>query len=178
MFSNGYFGAAKQVALALDALIKTRYPKDVLHVVTFSSRARKITGKDLLLTTSSQMDQGTNYQHALRLARKLLTNQKCNNKEIILISDGEPTAHLERDQVYFQYPPCLRTLQLTMQEVRACTAQRIVINTFMFDNSPFIIGFVNHMARLNKGRVFFTNPDNLGKYILQDYLSNKHKIIG
>ena len=124
------------------------------------------------------MDQGTNYQSALRLARKLLTNQNCNNKEIILISDGEPTAHLERDEVYFQYPPSLRTLQLTMREVRACTAQRIVINTFMFDNSPFIIGFITQMARLNKGRVFFTDPDNLGKYVLQDYLSNKHQIIG
>jgi uncharacterized protein with von Willebrand factor type A (vWA) domain len=138
MFMNGYFEAAKQVAVALDTLIKTRYPKDILHVVTFSRRAREITGSQLLLTSSSQMDQGTNYQSALRLARKLLANQNCNNKEIILISDGEPTAHLERNEVYFQYPSSLRTLQLTMREVRACTAQRIVINTFMFADSPFL----------------------------------------
>ncbi len=177
MFMNGYFEAAKQVAVALDTLIKTRYPKDILHVVTFSRRAREISGKDLLLTSAGQRAQGTNYQSALRLARKLLTNQNCNNKEIILISDGEPTAHLERDEVYFQYPPSLRTLQLTMREVRACTAQRIVINTFMFENSPFIIGFVTQMARLNKGKIFFTDPDNVGKYVLRDYLSNKHKII-
>jgi uncharacterized protein with von Willebrand factor type A (vWA) domain len=178
MFMNGYFEAAKQVAVALDSLIKTRYPKDVLHVVTFSRRAREITETDLLLTSASEWGQGTNYQSALRLARKLLTNQNCNNKEIILISDGEPTAHLERNEVYFQYPPTLRTLQLTMREVRACTAQHIVINTFMFDNSPFIVGFVTQMARLNKGRVFFTDPDNLGKYVLQDYLSNKRQKIG
>jgi uncharacterized protein with von Willebrand factor type A (vWA) domain len=178
MFLNGYFESAKKVAVAMDTLIKTRYPKDVLHVVTFSRRARKISGKDLLLTSAFQREQGTNYQNALRLARKLLANQSCNNKEIILISDGEPTAHSERDEVYFQYPPSLRTLQLTMREVKACTAQRIVINTFMFDNSPFIIGFVNQMARINKGRIFFTDPDNLGKYILQDYLSNKNQAIG
>ena len=178
MFMNGYFEAAKQVAVALDSLIKTRYPKDVLHVVTFSSRAREVSGRELLLSSSGQRGQGTNYQSALRLARKLLASQNCNNKEIILISDGEPTAHLERDEVYFQYPPSLRTLQLTMREVKACTAQRIVINTFMFDNSPFFIGFITQMARLNKGRVFFTDPDNLGEYVLQDYLSNKHQKIG
>ena len=177
MFLNGYFEAAKQVAVAMDSLIKTRYPKDILHVVTFSRRAREIKGKDLLFTSSAQREQGTNYQDALRLARKLLANQNCNNKEIILVSDGEPTAHLERDQVYFQYPPSLRTLQMTMREVQACTAQRIVINTFMFDDSPFFTSFVTLMARLNKGRVFFSDPDNLGKYILMDYLINKHKKI-
>jgi uncharacterized protein with von Willebrand factor type A (vWA) domain len=178
MFLNGYFEAAKQVAVALDSLIKTRYPKDILHVVTFSRRAREITGRELLLTSLAQRGQGTNYQDALRLARKLLTNQSCNNKEIILVSDGEPTAHLERDEVYFQHPPSLRTLQLTLREVRACTAQHIVINTFMFDDSPFFTGFVTQMARLNKGRVFFTDPDNLGKYVLRDYLANKHQKIG
>jgi len=65
-----------------------------------------------------------------------------------------------------------------MQEVRACTAQHIVINTFMFDDSPFFTGFITEMAKRNKGRVFFTDPDNLGKYVLRDYLSNKHKKIG
>jgi len=177
MFLNGYFEAAKQVAVAMDSLIKTRYPKDILHVVTFSRRAREIKGKDLLFTSSTRREQGTNYQDALRLARKLLAVQNCNNKEIILVSDGEPTAHLERDQVYFQYPPSLRTLQMTMREVRACTAQRIVINTFMFDDSPFFTSFITHMARLNNGRVFFSDPDHLGKYILMDYLTNKHKKI-
>ncbi|MBI4180442.1 MAG: VWA domain-containing protein [Chloroflexi bacterium] len=178
MFLNGYFEAAKRVAVALDNLIKTRYPKDILHVVTFSRRAREIKGKDLLFTSSIQREQGTNYQDALRLARKLLTNQNCSNKEIILVSDGEPTAHLERDQVYFEYPPSLRTLQMTMREVRVCTAQRIVINTFMFNDSPFFTSFVTQLARLNKGRVFFCDPDNLGKYVLRDFLTNKYKKIG
>jgi uncharacterized protein with von Willebrand factor type A (vWA) domain len=177
MFLNGYFEAAKRVSVALDSLIKTRFPKDVLHVVTFSRRAREVSEKELLLASPGQRAQGTNYQSALRLARKLLASQTCNNKEIILISDGEPTAHLERDEVYFEYPPSLRTLQMTMREVRACTVQHILINTFIFDASPFTAGFVIQMARLNKGRVFFADPDNLGEYILQDYLSNKRQKI-
>ncbi|MEE8414232.1 MAG: VWA domain-containing protein [Dehalococcoidales bacterium] len=178
MFMNGYFQAAKQVAMAMDSLIKTRFPKDVLHVVAFARRAREIKGKDLLYISSTRGDQGTNYQDALRLARKLLAKQNCNNKEIILVSDGEPTAHMEGENVYFQYPSSLRTLQMTMREVRACTSQGIVINTFMFDDSPFFTSFVTQMARLNKGRVFFTSPDSLGEYLLMDYMTRKHKKIG
>ncbi|MBI3040892.1 MAG: VWA domain-containing protein [Chloroflexi bacterium] len=178
MFMHGYFQAAKQVAMAMDSLIKTRYPKDVLYVVAFSRRAREIKGKDLLYMSSIQREQGTNYQDALRLARKLLANQNCTNKEIILVSDGEPTAHLEKGGVYFQYPSSLKTLQMTMREVKACTSQGITINTFMFDDSPFFTSFVTQMARLNKGRVFFASPDSLGKYLLMDYLTKKHKKIG
>ncbi|OGO31212.1 MAG: hypothetical protein A2Z29_09220 [Chloroflexi bacterium RBG_16_56_11] len=178
MFLNGYFEAAKQVAMAMETLIKTRYPKDILHVVTFSRRAREITGKDLLSMSSSRREQGTNYQDALRLARKLLSNQSCSNREIILVTDGEPTAHLEGGQVYFQYPSSWRTIQMTMREVRACTAKRILINTFMFEYSPFFASFITQMTRLNKGRVFFTNPESLGEYVLVDYLSHKRKNIG
>jgi len=178
MFFNGYFEAAKQVAVAMDSLIKTRFPKDILHVITFSRRAREISGKDLLLMSAASSGQGTNYQDALRLARKLLSNQNCNNKEIILVTDGEPTAHFEGDQIYFQYPPSLRTIRLTMREVKACTAKRIVINTFMFEYSPFFVSFVTQMARLNKGRIFFASPENLGEYVLMDYLSHKYKKIG
>ncbi len=173
MFIQGYFPAAKRLAMAMDSLVRTRYPKDALHVIVFSRRAQEVRGKDLPYMSSPSGEQGTNYQDALRLARKLLANQKCNNKEIILVTDGEPTAHLEREEVYFQYPPSLRTLQLTMREVRACTSQGVVINTFMLDDSPFLAGFVTQMARLNRGRVFFTDPGNLGKYLLKDYLTKK-----
>lgn len=178
MFMNGYFQAAKQVALALDSLIKTRYPKDILHVVGFSRKANEIKQRELLNMIYARPSQGTNFQDALRLARKLLAGQSCSNKEIILVTDGEPTAHCEGEEVYFQIPPSLRTLQMTMREVRACTSQSIVINTFMFDDSPFFTAFITQMARLNKGRIFFTDPDNLGKYLLMDYLTRKNKKIG
>jgi len=178
MFYQGYFEAAKQVAMAMDSLIRTRYPKDDLHVVAFSRRAHEIKGTDLVYMNSSRGEQGTNYQDALLLARKLLSSQNCNNKEVILVSDGEPTAHCEGEDVYFQYPPNLRTLQLTLREVRTCTNKGIVINTFMFDNSPFFTSFVTQMAQINRGRVFFTSPDRLGEYLLLDYLTKKHSRLG
>ena len=95
-----------------------------------------------------------------------------------MVTDGEPTAHLEGDSVYFGFPPSFRTLQKTMKEVKACTSQRITINTFMFEHASFLTPFITQMMRLNKGRVFFANPDNLGKYVMMDYLSNKFKNIG
>jgi len=178
MYFQGYFEPAQQIAMALDSLIRTKYPKDVLHVIVFSRRAREIKGKDLLYMASMRGEQGTNYQDALRLARKLLARQNCTNKEIILVSDGEPTAHCEDDEVYFQHPMSMRNLQMTMREVKACTSQGIIINTFMFDYSPYFTNFVTQMARLNKGRVFFSSPDHLGKYLLMDYLTKKNKVIG
>jgi uncharacterized protein with von Willebrand factor type A (vWA) domain len=92
-----------------------------------------------------------------------------------LISDGEPTAHFEGESVYFEYPPSLRTLQLTLREVRKCTQKGIVINTFMLESGRFLGAFVTQMARLNKGRVFFTSADSLGEYLLVDYIGNKRK---
>lgn len=176
MFMSGYFEAAKQVAVALENLIRTRFPKDSLHILTFASRAHEIKQKQLLFTMGG--DRGTNYEDALRTARRLLARDSSSNKEIILITDGEPTAHLEGNHVYFNHPPTLRTLQKTFKEVRACTTQHITINTFMFEQASFYTRFVMEMARLNKGRVFFTNPDNLGKYVMMDYISNKHRKFG
>jgi uncharacterized protein with von Willebrand factor type A (vWA) domain len=176
MFMSGYFDSAKQVAVALESLIKTRYSKDSLYILTFASRASEIREKNLLFNVRGE--QGTNYEDALRTARKLLARQNCNNKEIIMITDGEPTAHLEGDLVYFGFPPSMRTLQKTMREVKACTSQRITINMFMFEHTSFLTPFITQMTKLNKGRVFFANPDNLGKYVMMDYLSNKFKNIG
>ena len=176
MFMSGYFDSAKQVAVALESLIKTRYPKDSLYILTFASRASEIRERNLLFNVRGE--QGTNYEDALRTARNLLARQNCNNKEIIMITDGEPTAHLEGDLVYFGFPPSMRTLQKTMREVKACTSQRITINMFMFEHTSFLTPFITQMTKLNKGRVFFANPDNLGKYVMMDYLSNKFKNIG
>lgn len=175
MFMNGYFDAAKRVAIALDSLIRSYYPKDSLNIIGFSGKAHEIKREDLIRMPFPYYEHGTNFQHALYVARKLLNGQNCANKEIILVSDGEPTAHVENGEVYFQHPPSMRTLQLTLREVRNCTQKGIVINTFMFDNSPFFTSFVTQMAQINKGRVFFANPDNLGKYMLLDYLGKKHQ---
>jgi len=172
---RGNFQAAKRVAIALDGLIRTQYPRDSLYIVGFSSYARRIKKEDIAYMSWDEFDPYTNMQHGLRLARKLLDKEMSTNKQIILISDGEPTAHFEGGQVYFQYPPSLRTLQLTLREVRHCTRKGIVINTFMLEGGPFLSAFVTQMARINKGRVFFTSADNLGQYLLVDYISNKKR---
>ena len=174
---RGNFEAAKRVTLALDGLIRSQYPKDTLHIVGFSSYARKIKAEDVSKIGWDEFDPYTNMQHGLSLSRRLLDKESCTNKQIILVSDGEPTAHYEDERIYFQYPPSLRTIQMTLREVRRCTQKGIVINTFMLDSGRFLGAFVTQMARMNKGRVFFTSADNLGQYMLVDYISNKKKRI-
>jgi uncharacterized protein with von Willebrand factor type A (vWA) domain len=177
MFMSGRLQAAKRTAIALDTLIRSQFPKDNLHIIGFSQRAGEIKKEDLPFVNWNGYEHGTNIQEALYLARKRLDKEQSGNKQIILISDGEPTAHIEGGQVYFQYPPTFRTMAMTMREVRRCTQKGIVINTFMLDESSYFSTFVVQMARLNKGRVFFANPDDLGKYVLVDYVSGKNKKI-
>ena len=112
-----------------------------------------------------EFDPYTNLQHGLYVARKLLSKEICTNKQIILVSDGEPTAHFEGKYLYFRFPPSLRTLQMTMKEFRKCTQKAITINTFMLESGRPFSAFVNRMARINKGRVFYTSADNLGQYL-------------
>jgi uncharacterized protein with von Willebrand factor type A (vWA) domain len=176
MAVRGRFQAAKRVAMALDGLIKNQYPKDSLYIVGFSSYARRIREEDLSYISWDESDIYTNIQHGLDIARKLLAKEKCTNKQIILVTDGEPTAHFEEDKTFYhQSPPCPRTLELTMREVRNCTRKGITINTFMLENEHFLNAFVTRMARLNKGRVFFTSTDSLGQYLLVDYIANKKR---
>ncbi|MBI2850824.1 MAG: VWA domain-containing protein [Chloroflexi bacterium] len=177
MFMRNYFEAAKRTAIALDCLIRSQFPKDVLHIVGFSQYARVIKKEDLFYVGQNRYEHGTNLQHALMLAEKLLAKEGATNKQIILISDGEPTAHIENGDIYFQYPPTLRTMQMTLREVRNVTQKGITINMFMLDDSLFLSSFVNRMASLNKGRVFFADPSDLGKYVLHDYITKKKKLI-
>lgn len=174
---RGNFQAAKRVTIALDNLIRTQYPKDSLYIVGFSSYARQIKKEDLTYMSWDEFDPYTNMQHGLLAARRLLVKEKCQNKQIILITDGEPTAHIEGGRLFFQFPPSLRTLQLTLREVRQCTRNHIVINTFMLEGRHFLSGFVTQIARINKGRVFYTSADSLGQYLLVDYISNKKKML-
>jgi len=174
---RGNFEAAKRVTLALDGLIRSQYPRDRLYIIGFSSYARKIKAEDLSRMGWDEFDPYTNMQHGLHLARTILDKERSTNKQIILVSDGEPTAHYEDERIFFQYPPSLRTIQMTLREVRRCTQKGIVINTFMLDSGRFMGAFVSQMARMNRGRVFFANADNLGQYMLVDYISNKRKRI-
>lgn len=172
---RGNFQAAKQVAIALDGLIRSQYPRDSLHIIGFSSYAREIKKEDLSAMIWDEFDPYTNIQHGLYLARKILTKERILNKQIILVTDGEPTAHTEGENIYTQYPPSLRTIQLTFREVEYCTRVGITINTFMLGKSYFLNALASKIARINKGRVFFTEADNLGEYMLLDYIANKKK---
>jgi uncharacterized protein with von Willebrand factor type A (vWA) domain len=173
LFNN--FQAAKKVTLALFALIRTQYPRDSLHVIGFSDYAREIKEEDLARVNWNAWVSGTNLQHALMLSRKLLANEKGGSRQILLITDGEPTAHLEGGQSYFSYPPSYRTELETLKEVKRCTQEGIVINTFMLENNYQLVNFIDRLTRINRGRAFYSSSESLGQYVLVDYLNNRKK---
>ena len=173
LFNN--FQAAKKVTLALMALIRTQYPRDTLYIIGFSDYAREIKEEDLTKTSWNSWVSGTNLHHALMLSRKLLSKEKGGSRQILLITDGEPTAHLESDRAFFSYPPSYRTEQETLKEVKRCTQEDIVINTFMLENSYQLMNFVDRLTRINKGRAFYSSAANLGQYVLVDYVNNRRK---
>jgi uncharacterized protein with von Willebrand factor type A (vWA) domain len=175
MFLRGCFLAAKKVAIALDSLIRSQYPRDSLYVVGFSNYAVELKPQTLPQLALNDYVYGTNMQHGFQLARSLLAKHR-GNRQIIMITDGEPTAHLEDNgRAYFAYPPTYKTIQQTLREVRRCTRDRVVINTFMLERGPYLTEFINQMTRINKGRAFFVSPDRLGEYILVDYVSGKQR---
>jgi uncharacterized protein with von Willebrand factor type A (vWA) domain len=170
---RGYFYAAKKVALALDSLIRLQFPRDNLYVVGFSDYAREIKPGMLSELTYNEYVYGTNIQHGLMLARQLLSRHRGSNKQVIIVTDGEPTAHMEGNQAVFFYPPLPETFHKTLLEVQRCTREHIVINTFMLDSDYHLVSFVKQLTRLNGGRAFFTSADRLGDYILVDYVKRK-----
>jgi uncharacterized protein with von Willebrand factor type A (vWA) domain len=177
MLYNGCFNAAKRVALALDSLIRGKYPRDHLSIIGFSYLAQEIKPGDLPSIDWNEYNYGTNMQHGFQLARQILGRQKGANRQIIVITDGEPTAHFDNGHVRFSYPPTPRTFQETLREVVRCTRDGITINTFMLERSPYMVQFINDLMRINTGRVFVATPDRLGEYILVDYVANKRKFV-
>jgi len=167
------FLPAKKVAMALHALITSQFPRDYFGLVSFGRVAREVK-PELLPEMSWDFEWGTNMQHALLLARKQLARQS-GTKQIIMVTDGEPTAHIEGGEAYFQYPPSPVTIEETLKEVMRCTREGIRINTFMLDESYYLRSFVERMMRMNKGRAFFTTPDTLGDYVLVDFLEQKRE---
>jgi uncharacterized protein with von Willebrand factor type A (vWA) domain len=178
MINNGCVLAAKKVALALTALIRDRYPRDRLWIVGFSLYAREFSPEQLLSLSWSEWSIGTNMQHGFELARRLLARHRGVNKQILMITDGEPTAHLEDGEAQFAYPPTARTIGQTLREVRRCARDGIVINTFMLEASRSLQAFVEQMARINRGRAFFATPERLGAYVLVDYVGARRKSVG
>jgi uncharacterized protein with von Willebrand factor type A (vWA) domain len=163
MLLRGCFVAAKKVAVALDTLIRTQFPRDDLAIVGFAYYAREIRPQALAQLSWHGYEYGTNLQHALMLARRILARSHGANKEIVVITDGEPTAHIEDGQVEFNYPPTRRTITETLREVQRCTKDGITINTFMLERSKALADFVALVTRLNRGRAFYAEPEHLGE---------------
>jgi uncharacterized protein with von Willebrand factor type A (vWA) domain len=175
MYNGGRWAAAKKVTMALQSLIQGQFPRDRLFVIGFSDHAEEIKFTDLPELQPNMWLQGTNMHHALMLARRILTRERAGTRQVIMVTDGEPTAHLERGVPSFNYPPTRRTMSLTLDEVRRCTSAGIVINSFMLERTSYLTQFIDYVSRINRGRAFYTSPENLGDYILVDYINNRRK---
>jgi uncharacterized protein with von Willebrand factor type A (vWA) domain len=175
MLNNGYFLPAKKVALALSALIRGQFPRDALYIVGFSLYAREFTAAQLPTLSWSEWNMGTNMHAGFMLSRKLLARHAGGNKQILMVTDGEPTAHMEGDEADFSYPPTRRTVEETLKEVQRCTREHITINTFMLERSSWLMSFVEQMTQINRGRAFYATPERLGEYLVVDYVSARRR---
>ena len=170
------FLPAKKVAMALHSLISMQYPRDYLGIVGFSETARILTAEQLP-EVSWDFVYGTNMQHGFQLARQLLARQS-GTKQILMITDGEPTAHINRyGEPEFHYPPVRETVDATLTEVARCTREGIRINTFMLDPDRSLQHFIEQLTRMNQGRAFFTSPQTLGDYVLVDFIEQKRELL-
>jgi uncharacterized protein with von Willebrand factor type A (vWA) domain len=171
MVLNDTWAAAKQTALALHSLVSTQFPQDAIEVIGFSNMAVTLRPEQLASLDAMQGVQGTNLQHALMLAGRFLGKHPDAEPVILVVTDGEPTAHLEGDGwPFFDYPPHPVTLEKTMVEVERVTRRGATINVFMLDDRPRLVEFVEGIAERNGGRVFSPDPSRLGEYVVQDYL--------
>jgi len=177
MIYNGCQPAAKKVAVALESLIRSQFPRDNLHIVGFSRIAREYKPEELVEMSRYDNDTGTNLAHGFMLARQLLGRHHGVNKQIILITDGGPTVWYENGEWLFGYPPNPYAEQQALLEVQRCTREGVTINTFMLEDDRWMVAFVNQMAEINHGRTFYADKNNLGEYLLVDYLNNKRRII-
>ncbi|HEY5103591.1 MAG TPA: VWA domain-containing protein [Acidimicrobiales bacterium] len=175
MAMRGNLMPAKKMVLALTQLIRSKFPRDFVAVVGFGERAQELKIEDVPALTIDY-NYGTNLQHALALSRHLLRNER-GERQIVVVTDGEPTAHLTASgEPFFSWPPVQETLEKTMAEVLRCTKAGIIINTFALDIERSQFPFVEQIARVNGGRLFYTDVDDLGTYALDDFV--KHRKAG
>jgi uncharacterized protein with von Willebrand factor type A (vWA) domain len=176
----GRFPAAKRVALALDHLVRTRFPRDHFFVVGFSTRARQIRPRDLPEVVWDMGEPFTNLQEGLILAERLIARYPSASPQVLVVTDGQPTAYFRGRQLRVEWPMGFggvspHAVAETMKQVRRLTRRGITINTFMLDDSPELLGFVEHMTQVNRGRAFYTEPRQLGSYVMVDYLRGRRR---
>ncbi len=170
---RGTWGEAKTTALALHSLVTTKYPQDAVEIIGFSDYARVMTPNALVEHDWDRV-QGTNLQHGLMLARRFLDKHRGAEPLILVITDGEPTAHLAADGFAdFAWPPTQETVAATLAEVERCTRRGATINVFMLDDDPRLVAFMQELGHRNGGRVFQPKSGALGEYVVSDYLANR-----
>ena len=173
MALRGTWGAAKQTALALHALLRSKYPQDAIQVVGFSNYARELRETELA-GLGWDMVQGTNLHHALMLAGRHLDRHPGHEPVVLIVTDGEPTAHLQRDgRPWFDWPPAPETIELTLAEVDKMTKRHAALNIFMLAEDDRLSAFVDNVARRNGGRVLRAAPEHLGEYVVNDFLRTR-----
>ena len=170
---RGHFVHAKRMALALHALIDGRYPYDKLYLIGFSDYARKMEPQDLTAAGWERV-YGTNMQHAFNLAGRLLSQHPRATRQVIMVTDGEPTAHLEPDgEVLFSWPPVPETIRRTLSEAMLLARAGVTLNVFMLEDSPGLASFMERLARLTSGRVFLMADEALGEFVVRDYVARR-----
>jgi uncharacterized protein with von Willebrand factor type A (vWA) domain len=169
---RGHFVHAKKMALALHALIEGRYPHDKLYLIGFSDYARKMDPQDLTATGWERV-YGTNMQHAFNLAGRLLAQHPRATRQVIMVTDGEPTAHLEGEEVVFSWPPIPETIRRTLSEALRLAKSGVTLNVFMLEDSPGLERFMEKLARLTSGRVFLMADESLGEFVVRDYVARR-----
>ncbi|MGZ4589624.1 MAG: vWA domain-containing protein [Actinomycetes bacterium] len=167
------WGPAKAMALALQALVSGMFPQDALQVIGFSSYARVLSPTELAGLEPDYV-QGTNLQHALMLAGRFVDKHPEAEPIVLVVTDGEPTAHLLPGVTpWFAWPPEPETIALTVAEVDRMTRRGASLNVFQLDDDPRLTAFVQELARRNGGRVFLPDPARLGQYVVSDYLARR-----
>ena len=170
MVHDGRWGPMKQTALALNHLIETRFRQDALQVIGFNRLARRLTPVQLA-EAEPEWTQGTNLQHALLLALRHVRRHPDAEPVVLVVTDGEPTAHLTGGgEAYFHWPTTSETLRATIAEVDELTRYGATLNTFMLGDDPGLARFVDALARRAGGRVFTPDISRLGEYVVADYL--------
>ncbi len=173
MLMNDTWGAAKTMALALHSLSSTKYPLDALQVISFSNLARVVNPMEIPDLEASQTP-GTNLQHALMLGGRFLDKHPGSSRIVMVVTDGEPTAHLVgNNNWWFNWPPERETIELTVQAIDEMTRRKVEITWFRLGDDPQLARFLDNMARRNGGKVLATDPANLGDYVISDYVKKR-----
>jgi len=177
LYGEDRFTPAKKVALALSHLLRTQYPGDSLHLVLFHDSAEEIP-----LSRLAQVRVGphyTNTREGLRLAQRILARERKDMKQIVMITDGKPSALSEADGRIYRNPFGLdpRVVALTLKEVANCRRQQIIVNTFMLARDYELVAFVRKVCEMSRGKAYFTTPHTLGQFILMDYMNKKTRTV-